>query len=240
MDFITGTDGKDYSVGLGKPATFTATRDESGQVRRQFLDAGEGAPAGAIVYYRLPEPIAADAVTGTAVSIEFHDAGGNLVRDFRPKHAGYDGLSDEDKALNPGPWIPLRPGVNRFVWDLRHPGATRLRGNKTGTEASRGPLVLPGTYRVRLRVGEQTRTESFEVVNDPRSPRPSTSFGRSSTACLRYATRSRSSTPACSGSAIRAAKSSGGAAVSPDMPDTIRRSKPAMRCARRWQRSRTP
>ena len=46
----------------------------------------------------------------------------------------------------------------------------RLRGNKTGEEAERGPLVLPGTYQVRLIVGEHTLTESFEVVNDPRSP----------------------------------------------------------------------
>jgi len=30
--------------------------------------------------------------------------------------------------------------------------------------------VLPGRYEVRLRVGDRTLTESFEVVNDPRSP----------------------------------------------------------------------
>ena len=55
MDFITSTDGKDYSIGLGRPATSVATRDDSGQVRRAFLDAGEAAPAGVIVYYSLPE-----------------------------------------------------------------------------------------------------------------------------------------------------------------------------------------
>ena len=66
--------------------------------------------------------------------------------------------------------MPVRAGVNRFVWDLRYPGATRLRGNKTGEEAERGPLVLPGIFQVRLTVGERTLTESFEVVNDPRSP----------------------------------------------------------------------
>ena len=66
--------------------------------------------------------------------------------------------------------MPVSGGVNRFVWDLRHPGAARLRGNRTGEEADRGPLVLPGTYEVRLRIGDRTLTESFEVVNDPRSP----------------------------------------------------------------------
>ena len=220
MDFISATQGKDYSIGLGKPVTFVATRDDSGQLQRRFLDAGESAPAGAIVYYSLPEDVAAGAGThgvptsehslpedvaagatggetaaahaadspvsggepgatvspesdgeaGTAVSIAFHDAGGALIRQFGPKPAGYDELSDVDKALDPGPWMPVKAGVNRFVWDLRHPGAMRLRGNKTGWEADRGPLVLPGAYQVRLRVGDRTFTESFDVVNDPRSP----------------------------------------------------------------------
>ena len=200
MDFISATEGKDYSIGLGKPVTFVATRDDSGQSQRRFLDAGESAPAGAIVYYSLPADVAAgatggetaaahaadspvsggepgaavspesDGEAGTAVSIAFHDAGGALIREFEPKPAGYDELSDIDKALDPGPWMPVKAGVNRFVWDLRYPGAMRLRGNKTGEEADRGPLILPGSYQVRLRVGDRTFAESFEVVNDPRSP----------------------------------------------------------------------
>ena len=188
MDFISATEGKDYSIGLGKPVTFVATRDDSGQARRRFLDAGESAPAGAIVYYSLPEGLTAGATGGGtaaanaadapalggdpehAVSIAFHDAGGALIREFRPKPAGHDALSDDDKALDPGPWMPVKAGVNRFVWDLRYPGAMRLRGNKTGEEADRGPLVLPGAYQVRVRIDDRTFTESFEVVNDPRSP----------------------------------------------------------------------
>ena len=204
MGFITGTDGKDYSIGLGKAATYVASRNDAGLVERRFLDAGEAAPIGAIVYYDLPGGVAAEgragagrddstsaasATSDTALatpaasepaasadgaappcSLAFLDAEGALIREFRPKPAGYDKLDDEDKALDPGPWMPVRAGVNRFVWDLRHPGATRLRGNKTGEEAERGPLVLPGTFQVRLTVGEHTLTESFEVANDPRSP----------------------------------------------------------------------
>ena len=216
MDFITAKEGKDYSVGLGKPATFIASRDEAGQVHRGFLDAGESAPVGAVVYYDLPEYVPADrsardpasirsrsaeeryretfgadpafeptsaaavADAGQAVSasLAFLDDRGTVIREFRPKPARYDELSEEDKALDPGPWMPMRPGVNRFVWDLRYPGAKRLRGNKTGEEAEHGPLVLPGTCRVRLRLGYQKRLEFderthgavFEVVNDTRSP----------------------------------------------------------------------
>ena len=166
MDFITGTEGKDYSIGLGKAATYVAARDATGQITRRFLDAGEAAACGAVVYYHLPPDLAADA----PASLAFLDAGGNLVREFRPKPAGYDALDDADKALDPGPWMPLGAGANRFVWDLRHPGAKRLRGNKTGEEADRGPLVVPGVCQVRLSVGEETHSASFEVANDPRSP----------------------------------------------------------------------
>ena len=45
----------DYSIGPGRPATSVVTRDESGQVRRAFLDAGEAAPVGTLVYYCLPD-----------------------------------------------------------------------------------------------------------------------------------------------------------------------------------------
>ena len=254
MDVISGTDGKDYSIGLGKAATYVASRNDAGLVERRFLDAGEAAPIGAIVYYSLPEGLVAEAqgagklaesgsvdpiapatasvapaasesafsaggadeegqaagksaepgsadsiapVTASvapgaptapatlhpspasagkpvsptpSASLAFLDAEGGLIREFRPKPAGHDTLDDEDKALDPGPWMPVRAGVNRFVWDLRYPGAMRLRGNKTGEEAERGPLVLSGIYQVRLTIGDHTLTGSFEVVNDPRSP----------------------------------------------------------------------
>ena len=166
MDFLSGVEGKDYVIGLGKAATYVATRTPAGQVERRFLDAGEAAAPGAIVYYRLPGDLADDATA----SLAFLDAEGALIREFRPKPAGHDGLGEEERALDPGPWMPARAGVNRFTWDLRYPGAMRLRGNRTGTEAERGPLVLPGTYRVRLRAGGRTLGASFEVVNDPRSP----------------------------------------------------------------------
>ena len=63
--------------------------------------------------------------------------------------------------------------MNRFLWDLRYAGSTRLLGNKLAAEANLGPFVLPGTYTVRLTVtdsdgAETTQSELFEVVNDPR------------------------------------------------------------------------
>ena len=163
---ITGTDGKDYTIGLGKAATYVATRNESGVIEREFFDAGEAAPVGAIIYYYLPQSLPAD----TDACLTISDEKGTVVRCLRPKPADYEQWEDADKAMDPGPWIPLEAGVNRFVWDARYPAAERLRTNKTGFEAERGPLALPGSYEVRLSLKGKSLTESFEVVNDPRSP----------------------------------------------------------------------
>ena len=304
MDFISATEGKDYSIGLGKPATFIASRDDSGQVQRRFLDAGQSAPVGAIVYYFLPaympadrtaddpssvrarlaeevyrEKFGIDAVSETtsaaavadaadqiSVSLAFLDERGEVVREFRPKPAGYDKLSDEDKALDPGPWMPVRAGVNRFVWDLRHAGASRLRGNRTGEEAERGPLALPGTCSVRLRLGfqnpvpcpppgpdgqaggtrfelvERTDGASFEIVNDPRSPTSPDDLRDQLDLLLEI--RDKMSALYEGGAAHPRYKGRGRTVCArglvPGLGGTKRRSKLERRCARLWLRSSPP
>ena len=158
------TEGKIYGVGLGSGATIIAHKDENGQIKRTFLDAGEGMPRGAIMDYFLPEAPAAD----TPVTLAILDAEGNELRTYGRKPADYDKWDDKRKSLEPGPWLPLAAGMNRFVWNLRLPGAVKVAGNKTAGAAAEGPFVLPGRYQVRLRVGDATLTQSFEVVNDPR------------------------------------------------------------------------
>ncbi|MGI9612233.1 MAG: WD40/YVTN/BNR-like repeat-containing protein [Acidimicrobiales bacterium] len=163
----TTSDGKDYAIGLSKAAVFTAEKDDTGQVVRTIHDAGQGAQLGVTMVYHLP----ADD-TDVEVSLDFVDANGQLVRSFEPKPDDYDDRTDEEKAFEPGPWIPTEAGINRFRWDLRHAGATRVLGNKLAGEANEGPLVLPGTYTARLRVGsgeaETVSEQSVVVVNDPR------------------------------------------------------------------------
>jgi hypothetical protein len=165
------TEGKDYWVSLGKAATFVAEPDETGQVVRTYLDAGSSGPKGAVVWYELSEAATTDAEA--AFALEFLDSDGRLVRRVGTKPPKREQMSDEEKALHSGPWITTRPGVNRFVWDLRFEGSTKVLGNKLAAEANVGPMVVPGTYEVRLIVtgsnGEtQTQSQRFEVVNDPR------------------------------------------------------------------------
>ncbi|HVG33663.1 MAG TPA: hypothetical protein VM911_11300 [Pyrinomonadaceae bacterium] len=72
------------------------------------------------------------------------------------------GGADEQKR------IPAEAGLNRFVWDLRYADAAKFPGMILWAGETRGPLVVPGTYQVRVTVNGKTLTESFEVRKDPR------------------------------------------------------------------------
>ena len=62
-----------------------------------------------------------------------------------------------------------KPGLNRFVWDLTHDGATVITGAAvdSGGAGARIP-VAPGVYTVRLKIGPLTLDQKLEVKPDPR------------------------------------------------------------------------
>jgi hypothetical protein len=161
-------EGKVYGIGLASSAIYVASKTETGHQERKFFDAGKGAPHGALLTYILPADFSAE----TPVTLDFLDRSGALLRRYTPKPAGYDKLDDKARSLNPGPWISAKPGVNRFLWNLRVEGATKLAGNKTALELNEGPFVLPGSYTARLTVGAGEgaveRCVDFEALVDPR------------------------------------------------------------------------
>src|SRR3990172_3282696 len=63
--------------------------------------------------------------------------------------------------------VTVRAGANRFVWDMRYPGAVVLPG-AVFQGGAQGPLAPPGTYRVELAAGGQTLSQSFQILRDPR------------------------------------------------------------------------
>jgi hypothetical protein len=62
-----------------------------------------------------------------------------------------------------------RAGLNTFTWDLRRTAPTSLQGVVIfGAPAGGGARVPPGSYQVRLTVGNTVRTQPLEVRPDPR------------------------------------------------------------------------
>ncbi len=67
--------------------------------------------------------------------------------------------------------VPAHRGINRFVWNLRSDG---VRGPSLSTPppdapSPSGPEVVPGTYRVRIALGDEVVEGEVEVRPDPRS-----------------------------------------------------------------------
>jgi photosystem II stability/assembly factor-like uncharacterized protein len=160
---------KNYMMALGTGLTFYEDKTPEGERLRTFLDAGENPPVGAIVYYALPEG------SPGPVSLTFLDAAGAVIRTFTTKPEpppAPEGPSAGASAPPATPaderYVTARPGLNRFVWDLRYPGAEKVPGDVSTEKAITGPLAPPGRYQVRLAVGARSWTRSFEVRKDPR------------------------------------------------------------------------
>ncbi len=118
--------------------------------------AGRNPPGGAVVAYRL----ASKPDSGTTVKLEFLDSQGAVVR-------SYSNTTGTGNAR-----LAPKAGFNTFSWDLRRPAPTTLPGVLLFGAPSAGAQVLPGQYSVRLTVGSDTQTRSFEVRQDPRRVTP--------------------------------------------------------------------
>ena len=95
--------------------------------------------------------------SATDVRLDFLDSRNSLVRRFTPK----------PRAPSPDS-LKVRAGMNRFVWNLRYPDASRFQGMIFWAGGTAGPVAVPGTYKVRLTVGDWSQTQTFPVRPDPR------------------------------------------------------------------------
>jgi hypothetical protein len=60
-----------------------------------------------------------------------------------------------------------KKGVNRFTWNLRRDGVAPI-DQQPDRPLPPGPEVLPGTYTIRLSMGDATSQQTIEVLADPR------------------------------------------------------------------------
>jgi photosystem II stability/assembly factor-like uncharacterized protein len=114
------------------------------------------------------------------ITLDVLDAAGSLVRHLSSAPA--PPVAEAARPTLPNWWesdpvvLPAKAGANRVSWDLRY-GAPpvfahtyELNANPGLTPPSpEGPLVLPGTYTLRLTVDGRAYTQTVAVKPDPRS-----------------------------------------------------------------------
>ena len=140
-----------YGASGASQIFYEVTENPDGEPETLIFNAGTNPSDGLVVQYYLSE-----APEG-AVSLTFLDAEGNTIRTYPNP--------DDPGAKQP----PAKAGLNRFVWNLRYPGATPVAAPDLEPWArDDGPRIVPGRYQVRLTVGDVSQTQPFEVVLDPR------------------------------------------------------------------------
>ena len=149
--------GKTYDHAAG--VTYVETPGPTGEPVRELLDAGKDAPDGVIVAYWLKEK------PEDAVTLGFADSRSNLITGFTSKAASDSGKPAAEEAEFR---VPAEAGMNRFVWDMRYADASSVPGDMSIKGAVPGPLAPPGTYQVTISVSDESQTQSFEIVKDPR------------------------------------------------------------------------
>jgi photosystem II stability/assembly factor-like uncharacterized protein len=104
------------------------------------------------------------------ITFEVLDANDNLIDSFggnQPKYeeeggSSWWGGSDSTKPTT-------AKGLNSFTWNLRYPGPTTFDGIIIwGAKADRGPIAPLGTYKIRMKVGDdEVATTPFSITMDP-------------------------------------------------------------------------
>ncbi|PYP82340.1 MAG: glycosyl hydrolase, partial [Candidatus Angelobacter sp. Gp1-AA117] len=120
-----------------------------------------------------PEPATSEteaAGKNPPITLEILDQKNAVVRKYPPKRQpGEEGGGDEESfGRPPERGLPVEAGLNRFVWDLRYEGASRVPRSPLWGGSTEGPTALPGTYQVRLTVNGKTYTAPLEIQPDPR------------------------------------------------------------------------
>lgn len=115
-------------------------------------------PSVAIDYY-VPEG------DHSSIKLEILDAQGDVVTTYVN-----DGSEAEDDDRDAPAHIvttdlEMDAGLNRFRWDLTWLGPWHATASRRYSD---GPVVTPGTYQARVTLGEQSSTQSFDLMVDPR------------------------------------------------------------------------
>ena len=123
--------------------------------------AGTNPSTGVVMYYQLPAKVD----TSATLSMEIRSDQGTVLRQFSSKKNKT--FVQFPGGPSPEPTLTVRPGLNRFVWDMRAetlPAIEKvfIEGNYAGRK------LPPGTYQANMKLGKQSKTVPFKILPDPR------------------------------------------------------------------------
>ena len=155
------------SLGLLKPSdayrvsggsALDASPDEEGGPPPVY-NSGTNPPTGVSVYYLVPEK-----PDSLKLSLEILGDKGQLIRSYSTvpdkKFVKFTG------GPQPEPLLSNKPGLNRFVWDMRY--ATLPGVPNVFIEGSyQGRKVAPGKYQLKLKTDKEEKITSVNILPDP-------------------------------------------------------------------------
>jgi hypothetical protein len=167
-DLVIGTHGRSFWVmrDVTPLREMSATVAEADVYLFNPVDTYRGIDNGVQVRYYLSED--------SDVTLEFLDEAGSVIETYQgdatvEERSAGEGRGRRRFGGGEAPRPSGKAGAHTFMWDLRYPGYVDFEGMIFWSGNNQGPVVLPGTYTVRLTAGGQTIERPFNVELDPRS-----------------------------------------------------------------------
>ena len=128
-------------------------RMSGGAMDKPSKTEGMNHPGGVLIHYFLKD------TTKTQASLEILDSKGILIKKFSSKP---DKKAKEEE-------LKIKPGINRFVWNMRYADAEGFDGLIMWSGRLTGPKASVGFYKAKLTVNGKSHETEFEIVKDPRT-----------------------------------------------------------------------
>ena len=118
------------------------------------------------VTYRLTQ-------AGQPVTLEFLEKNGTVIKKFSStdkQPAGRGGRGGRRGGFGGPAVVTDKAGLNTYAWNMRYDDASDFQGMLLWSGGTTGPDAAPGTYTIRLTVGDaKPLTTTFTVKKDPRT-----------------------------------------------------------------------
>lgn len=144
------------SVSVNEPYLFKpmpSYRMPGAQRRTPSKTEGQNHPGGVMIHFYLND------TTKAKVRLEILETNGTSIKTFSTKP---DKKAKEQE-------MKIKPGFNRFVWDMRYADAEGFDGLIMWAARLTGPKAIPGKYKVKLTVNDKPLETEFEIIKDPRT-----------------------------------------------------------------------